>query len=369
MNLNAVLNIGTENRTFSQTNKIRITNLIGLFTTLVSGLYTLVYLTVLDNIVVAFINALFTLAYASTLAFNYYRAQRGSKIWFFSVLMVHLVVCTNLYVTTASGFHLYFFLVPTGVYLLFELKERTEKVVLSLIAIVLYFYCENTFNASPLIELSAQMNHMLYQSVIFINMIEVIIVMILFTHEIEINDEKLTRQARTDALTSIANRHQFFERGNEMFKASTQSNRPFSLMILDFDHFKGINDKYGHFVGDLCLVEISKIIKENCREGDLFARIGGEEFAIAFPETTIQEANAVAEKMRIAIEKHKIPVVGAPEFTCTASFGLTTMRSHHDSLKYLLIQADKALYLAKEHGRNRVHSFDTIGAMDLSVNA
>lgn len=282
--------------------------------------------------------------------------------------MVHLLVCTNIYVTNASGFHLYYFLVPTGVYLLFDLKEKKEKISLSIIAVILYLYCENTLNAFPLINLSDSVNHIIYQSVILVNMIEVIVVLTIFANEIESNEAKLTRQATTDALTGIANRHCFFEQGNLLFDASIQLQRPFSLVLLDFDYFKSINDKYGHYVGDLCLVEISKVIEAECRKQDLFARIGGEEFAIALPETTLQEANNIAEKMRIAIENHIIPVVGTANFNCTASFGITAKQSRHDSLKYLLIQADKALYLAKEQGRNRVQQFDSVSNLDFSSN-
>jgi diguanylate cyclase (GGDEF)-like protein len=89
----------------------------------------------------------------------------------------------------------------------------------------------------------------------------------------------------------------------------------------------------------------------------LFARIGGEEFAIILPETTAKEANIIAERMRKKIEQHRIPVVGEQSFTCTASFGISDKTDHSTTLKTLLLQADKALYLAKEQGRNRVRVF------------
>ncbi len=369
MFLSRVLNIGTFNQSFADSNKIRITNIIAIFTTIVSGLYTLAYFFVLDNALVAMINTAFTLAYAFTLLFNSFQANRGSKIWFFSVLMLHLIVCTNIYVTKESGFHLYYFLVPTGVYLVFDFKDKIEKITLSIIAVFLYFYCENTPNPTPLIELSDAINHVIYQSVIFVNMVEVILVMTIFSNEIETNEAKLIKQAKTDSLTGIANRHCFFEQGNALFKSSIHLERPFSLIILDFDHFKAVNDRYGHFIGDLCLTEISKVIKSQCRSNDLFARVGGEEFAIALPDTTMHEANHVAEKMRIAIESHAITITEEQHFFCTASFGISTKRSHHDDLKYLLVQADKALYLAKEKGRNRVQQFDAASNIDFdSIN-
>ncbi len=358
LNLSRFYEIGTQNQSHSNANKIRITNIIGLFTTVVSGLYTLTYFFVLDHFVVASINLAFTIAYALTLTFNRFHAFRGSKIWFFSVLMVHLFVCTNIYVTNASGFHLYYFLVPTGVYLLFALNERVEKLTLSSIAVVLFFYCENTLNTDPLILLTDELNNLIYQSVIFVNMIEVMLVMTLFTNEIESNEAKLTKQATTDALTGIDNRHSFFERGSLVYNTAVELNRPCTIMLMDFDHFKSINDKYGHFVGDVCLVEVCKLVKENCREADIFARIGGEEFALIFPDTTLSEANLVAEKLRDTIEMHPIHITEANSLNCTVSMGLAAKQSNNDNLNELLVRADKALYIAKTKGRNRVQQFD-----------
>ena len=352
-----LLSIGIAHQSFSVTNKVRMMNLIGAITTLVSGLYTLAYALVLDNAAVALINTVFTCAYMATLAFNYFQAFRGGKIWFFVTLMLHLVVCTNLYVTKASGFHLYFFLVPTGVFLLFELREKTEKVTLSLIALVLYFYCENTLNPAPLIVLSDSFNHVLYQSVILVIMLEVILVLTLFANEIEANELKLTKQATTDALTGLANRHAFFECGNNLFNSTQHMQRPLTIVLVDIDYFKQINDQYGHFVGDVCLTEVTKLLSSLCREQDMPARIGGEEFAIIMPDTTISEANNIAEQMRIAIAALHIPVAGEQHFKCTASFGLASTQANRQSLKDTLIHADKALYLAKELGRNRVQSY------------
>lgn len=357
MTLEKILSIGTDNQSFSVANKARMVNLIGFITTIISGLYTLSYVFVFDNFIVATINALFTIAYMATLVFNYFKAFRGSKLWFFSILMLHILVCTNIYVTNASGFHLYFFLVPTGAFLLFELREKMEKVALSLIAVILFFYCENTLNTQPLIELSDGMNHLIYQSVILVNMLEVILVLTLFANEIETNELKLTRQATTDSLTGIANRHSFFEQGNRIFQQALDDARPVSVMIIDLDYFKRINDQYGHFAGDLCLTEVTKLISRACREQDFFARIGGEEFALILPDTTLTEANNIAEEMRFIVQDHIIPAVGKQNFSCTASFGIASREQKTEKLKDVLIHADKALYLAKELGRNRVQTY------------
>ncbi|MGY5453069.1 GGDEF domain-containing protein [Agarivorans sp. MS3-6] len=356
MDIRTLINVGAQGRSFSAVSRIKLTNIISLLTTVISGLYSINYWLLLDNPQVALINFGFTLAYLTTLAFMRKGHVSGAKTWFFSVLMVHLLICTNVYVTNASGFHLYYFLVPTGAFLLFELNQRREMLALSAASVGLFLYCENTVNLNPLIVLDEATNHLLYQSVILVNMIEVVFVLTIFARQIEANEKKLTQQAATDSLTGLANRHCFFSKGNNMLEQAQKLRLDFSLVLLDFDYFKNINDRYGHVVGDLCLVEISKEIKAICREQDLFARIGGEEFVIAMPNTHLEQAKNVAERMREQVSQHLIPIVGERSFTCTASFGVASAH-HEQTLKDLLQQADKALYLAKDQGRNCVQLY------------
>ncbi|WP_221076788.1 GGDEF domain-containing protein [Agarivorans aestuarii] len=356
MQIKTLINLGADGHSFAALSRIKLTNIIALITTVISGLYSLNYWLLLDNTVVASINFGFTLAYFATLAFMLKGHISGAKTWFFSVLMVHLLICTNVYVTNQSGFHLYYFLVPTGAFLLFELHQRREMLALSTASVGLFLYCENTLNLNPLIELDAATNHLLYQSVVLVNMIEVVFVLTIFARQIETNEKQLTLQASTDSLTGLANRHCFFAKGNEMLEHANKLHQTMSLVLLDFDYFKSINDRYGHVVGDLCLVEISKEINAICREQDLFARIGGEEFVIAMPKTNLEQAQQVAERMRERVSKHIIPIVGEANFTCTASFGVASSNDVK-LLKTLLQQADKALYMAKEQGRNCVQLY------------
>ena len=365
--LRNILDIGTESQAFASANRIRTLNFIVIFSTIVSALYTLCYIFIIEHPLVALLNTLFTLSYLVTLRFHYYRAQRGAKTWFFCVLMLHIFVCTNVYVTNASGFHLYYFLVPTGAFLLFELNEKAEKITLSTIAIFLFFYCQNTVNVTPLITLSSALNQAIYQSVVFVNMLEVVIVMTLFTNEIERNEKKLILQATTDSLTGIANRRYFFEQGEALVNNSNHQQQPLTICLLDFDYFKNINDQYGHCTGDLCLVEVSKLISSFCRPTDLFARIGGEEFVIIMANTQLEEANQRANLIRNTIKAHKVSVIGEKSFNCTVSFGLACNHSSdpesadagYIDLKTLLNCADKALYQAKLTGRNRVINYNS----------
>lgn len=357
MYLSKLLATGTQNYPFSVASKVKTTNLVTFFTFVVSALYTLNYVFILNHPIVAVINLLFTFSYLIPLALNRFESHRTAKTIFFIILMLHLVICTNLYVTRDSGFHLYFFLVPTGAFLLFETKDKYHKVVLSLIATLLFFYCENTVNENPLIALSDTMNHYIYQSVVFINMIEVVFVLTLFVNQIETNEEKLFQQAKTDALTKIANRHFFFEQGNKQLEQATDNERPYTVALIDIDHFKSINDKYGHNAGDVCLMETARMFKMLVRKQDVIARIGGEEFVIAMPETTMKEAQSIVERIREAVSEHSIEIDVNTKFSCTASFGIATLSEECRDLKSLLNNADKALYQAKESGRNRVFTF------------
>ncbi|WP_440873969.1 GGDEF domain-containing protein [Thalassotalea sp. PLHSN55] len=357
MTFEPLIKLGCQQLDFSSKNRVRFTNIVAIITFFISATYTINYLFILQNYTVAFINTIFTFSYAITLLLNYFLLRRAAKVWFFFILIVHIFICTNLYVTNASGFHLYFFLVPTGAYLLFDLDQNKEKLLLSLAAVIGFFYCENTLNTAPLIELSAQANQMMYQSVIFFNMIEVIVVMSLFTNQIAINEAQLTQQATTDALTGVANRHYFFTHGHNMLFDAQQLKRPFTIVLVDIDHFKNINDTFGHFDGDICLKEISQLIKNRCRSADLFARIGGEEFVLALTDTTKQEALILAEQIRTTLEQHVINLSQRQTISCTASFGISSLSEENEPLKALLVNADKALYEAKTRGRNRSVAF------------
>ena len=160
---------------------------------------------------------------------------------------------------------------------------------------------------------------------------------------------ELTVLAATDHLTGIANRRQFRERLDEEFNRADRYHESLSLVMLDLDHFKQVNDEYGHDVGDQVLVELTEQIKSQIREIDLFARWGGEEFLIMLPETDRDTARTMVERIRHHVESHEF---GQPPHI-TISLGLVTLRSSDDPDTFIS-RADKALYKAKAAGRNCV---------------
>ena len=163
----------------------------------------------------------------------------------------------------------------------------------------------------------------------------------------------LTELAHHDPLTGLANRRFFFERARQEFARIRRNPSPLSVVTFDVDYFKLINDHFGHAVGDEFLISLCKSCLPLTRESDIFARIGGEEFAILLPDTNLDGAAVVAERFRKIISDNPLSLP-AGELRCTISVGVATSKTRDGSIEECLLRADNALYEAKRNGRNRV---------------
>lgn len=166
--------------------------------------------------------------------------------------------------------------------------------------------------------------------------------------------------AHTDMLTGMPNRRSFYERAEEAFSVSKRYGRPLSAIVMDIDHFKIINDTYGHAVGDKILKEVAQAFFSASRDIDISGRVGGEEFALVLPETLETNAAAFAERLRGLISEIRISHEGT-ELSVTASFGVSRQDRQCETLDELLAHADLALYDAKESGRNTVKIYQNSG--------
>jgi diguanylate cyclase (GGDEF)-like protein len=167
-------------------------------------------------------------------------------------------------------------------------------------------------------------------------------------------ERKLLELATIDELTLVFNRRRFLELARREFKRAERTNRTFSLLMIDADNFKAVNDTYGHDVGDLVLQTLAGTCQEHIRELDVLGRMGGEEFAILLPETGRKQARRMAERLRSLIAGSPVPVAGRSN-PITVSIGVaSTLDSDTDTLEKLFKHADNALYLAKENGRDQV---------------
>lgn len=166
----------------------------------------------------------------------------------------------------------------------------------------------------------------------------------------------LKETAVTDGLTQLANHKHFSERLAVEVKRATRYNSSLSLMMIDIDFFKLINDKYGHLTGDKVLKDIAQIIKENVRESDIPARYGGDEFALILPETDIKQAYTVAEKLRKKVEEYIFTLEDVEDAAkLTTSLGVAMLTPEMKQSTDLIEKADQAMYRAKKDGRNKTY--------------
>jgi diguanylate cyclase (GGDEF)-like protein len=160
--------------------------------------------------------------------------------------------------------------------------------------------------------------------------------------------------ARTDGLTGLLNHRTFMEKLAEEYKRLDREPRPFSILLMDIDKFKNVNDKYGHPVGDVAIKTVSKVLQETARGSDFVARYGGEEFAVGMVDTDSKGAEQMGERIRSILEKTLVTRVSDGELRVTVSIGVSSFPSDTTNRADLVTMADDALYHAKRTGRNRV---------------
>nr|WP_307188799.1 sensor domain-containing diguanylate cyclase [Caldicellulosiruptor owensensis] len=164
-------------------------------------------------------------------------------------------------------------------------------------------------------------------------------------------EELIYKQSITDSLTDIYNRRFLTQMLEKEINRTKRNGKAFSLIMFDLDHFKKINDNFGHAIGDIVFKKVAETVKKRIRKTDCFARWGGEEFILLLPETSISNATKLAEELREHISNMNLPIVGY----VTASFGVTQF-NEQDTVDSILFRVDDLLYKAKKEGRNCVKS-------------
>jgi diguanylate cyclase (GGDEF)-like protein len=167
----------------------------------------------------------------------------------------------------------------------------------------------------------------------------------------DVFNAELRQAAASDPLTGLPNRRRLMERGAEEAKRALRYRRPLTVLVLDLDHFKLINDEYGHAVGDDALKATAQCCRDALRDVDMFARLGGEEFVAVLTETGLEDAAAAAERLRVAVSELRLPQV--PSLRLTVSIGVAALRDS-DLFEAAVAHADAAMYQAKKAGRNQV---------------
>lgn len=191
------------------------------------------------------------------------------------------------------------------------------------------------------------------QNIIIIVILLFVFVLVYFIYRQVLNSKALNKIANTDSLTELANRRFTFIYAEKMLLQAKKSNQPFSMVMFDVDHFKIVNDTFGHAGGDVALKGLASTANEYVRCHDILGRIGGEEFLLILPEATSAQAEEIAERIRHAIELKVMTIQGKP-LQITASFGIAQLSELHSSFSQMFNNADMALYQAKNQGRNQV---------------
>ena len=174
--------------------------------------------------------------------------------------------------------------------------------------------------------------------------------------------------ASHDPLTAVFNAGAYYRACDQQIHASQRANQSFAVLFIDLDHFKSINDTYGHSVGDDVLRAVAQMLQTAVRRSDIVGRIGGEEFSVFMPNTQVQGAQQLAETLRLAIEAIHIEV-GGVRLKITASIGVAVKRLDQETMQAIQQHADQAMYEAKRGGRNRVSTFDADSDGGLTLSA
>ncbi len=169
--------------------------------------------------------------------------------------------------------------------------------------------------------------------------------------------QKLQQQSITDGLTGIKTRRFFWEALSSEWKRASRSGRPFSVVLIDLDKFKEVNDTFGHLEGDLVLARVGRLLEQRCRQSNVVARYGGDEFVILMPETSIDQAHALAERLRLWLAQDAM----LAEHHISGSFGVASFPAHGFSAEDIIRVADAGMYAAKHTGGNRVSMVEEFG--------
>ena len=179
--------------------------------------------------------------------------------------------------------------------------------------------------------------------------------------ELVLKEQQLEKLASTDSLTGLYNRRHFLEIAEAEWERFQRYHRPLSVLMIDIDHFKKVNDQYGHAIGDEALIGVGRALNNRRRKSDIVGRIGGEEFAILLPETDILQARTVANRLCKRISE-KVVRSQSVQFKVTASIGIASASASMSGIDALMKSADTALYQAKALGRNRAEQWSPLDA-------
>ncbi len=308
---------------------------------------------------IAFFNFLFLIPYSFTFYLIYLKKCPFAKIWFSMVYFLHILSVTVLFFSRETGYHYYHLsLIPIS-FILFSPDEAVYRRAVNYMNIAAFFF--NIFidvNIIPLTMSHQEQITSFYATLIF-NIAGITWTLYIFSFELMNAEKRLKFLASYDQLTSLLNRRAFIELAGHEIRRFRRSGESFSVILIDLDFFKKINDTYGHSAGDLVLSEFSRLLKENLRESDIVSRFGGEEFICMMPDTGTEDAFNIMERIR-SMELKVLCKGKTINYSFSAGvFSPETEGNEAGDLELdaVLEKADIALYNAKQSGRNCISVF------------
>lgn len=278
---------------------------------------------------------------------------------------IQLTLAAFFWFSKETYFGLFYYLVPIFIFATIDMSSRRDRflsAVFIAMSMILCFVSLFFINSYYIYE----MNEDAIKVISFLSIISTIGVATFIYYLYAINltrkQKELEYLANTDTLTNTINRRSLFEIGDREFELASKYNYEFTLIALDIDYFKKINDTYGHHVGDEALVLFTQLVNKSIRKEDVFARHGGEEFTILIRKTTLEIGLSIAEKIRKSIEETPL-IVDGHILKMTVSIGVVQYAKEYTDFDEMMIDGDRALYKAKDKGRNQVISKMTMNNM------
>lgn len=303
----------------------------------------------------AIFNIFSVLIYAYCLIILRDSVERSNSItigWLVYLEIIIHAVLASYFIGNHSGFHYYIALLAVVPFLTFNDSVAVRTVKIILIITTFSFLDSALVNYNPPYALNTSVLNGLriFNASVFITS-AVFVALFYFKASYDVRI-KLEHASTTDELTGLYNRRLFIHLAENELKENQRNNTTISIILLDIDNFKNINDQHGHVCGDQALIIISEILHQTVRPKDIISRWGGEEFVILLPDTDIKQAEIVAERLRSNIENRSI-VCQDVKFSMTVTLGIVSKNTDEYSLDKLIELADNAMYTGKSRGKNQ----------------
>jgi len=318
-------------------------------------LFLLFYIFVVGSTLLVIQTIIVFVMYSSSIVFFKNKMFCIGKIMLTLVMAVQVFLLAWVWFPETTYFMMYFFVIPPLGFIVFDLEIKREKTSLIWISIIVSGLIVFTGVVDPIEKVTLESHFIQILRIMTITMTFFVELLVFYFYAFNLSktNKELRLLANTDALTNISNRRVLFEQGRLLYDICHKYNKSFTLLILDLDHFKVINDKYGHPIGDKVLKELTELISINIRKQDLLCRYGGEEFAILLRDLEENETTII-NTIRDKIANHRFYVNEEEHIHVTFSAGVITCKDNYSNFDDLVINVDKLLYQAKSTGRNRI---------------